>query len=355
MTDAARLSEMLAAAARGRGVASLAVVPERGAQARAWWVPELDEEPAFLAYSITKTFTAALILSLCDAGRLALDDRLARWFPRVAHADRISLRALLDHTAGIRDYGGLRAYHDDVARSPSSPWPFERFAAETIDVGPWFEPGQGWAYSNPGYMLLRRIAEDAAGASYHDLVDERVARPLGLARTFVAGSIADLAALAPGTSRMLSPDGAPRDVRTHYHPGWVSHGVVASTASDIARFLDALFRGELLTRSSFAEMTRLADVPIEASADAARCGRPAYGLGLMVYPESRWGRVMGHNGGGPCYTASAFHAADVGRATVCAMAAIEDGFGAEDLVLDVLDVLAVDRSPASAARRTGDR
>lgn len=70
--------------------------------------------------------------------------------------------------------------------------------------------GVGWAYSNPGYMLLKRVAE----------------------------GIEDLAALAPGTSCALSPDGVPRDVRAHYHPGWVSHGVVASTASEVVRFLD---------------------------------------------------------------------------------------------------------------------
>jgi len=131
-------------------------------------VPESDLEPAFLAYSITKTFTAALILKVSEEGQLSLDDRLARWFPRIAHADRISLRRLLNHTGGIPDYGGLRAYHEDLRSSPSAPWSFERFAAETFDKGLLFEPGQGWAYSNPGYMLLKRVAEEATAVSYRD-------------------------------------------------------------------------------------------------------------------------------------------------------------------------------------------
>src|SRR5262249_23138087 len=157
--------------------------------------------------------------------------------------------------------GGLRAYHEAVKTSPTAPWSFERFAAETFDHGLWFEPGGGWAYSNPGYMLLRRVAEELTGASYGTLVSERIVRPLGLRRTFVAESTHDLAALAPGTSRALSSDGGPRDVRTHYHPGWVSHGVVASTASDLVRFLDALFRSELLSPNSLAEMLELVVVP----------------------------------------------------------------------------------------------
>lgn len=343
------LSELLTTAAGGRGVAALAIIDRPGAEPRARWVPSSDQEPAFLAYSITKTFTATLILELCEERRITLDDRLAKWFPRVDRADRISLRQLLNHTAGIPDYGGLPAYHGSVRTSPSTPWSFERFAAETFDEGLSFEPGEGWGYSNPGYMLLKRIAEQVAGMSYRDLIAERIVRRLGLRRTFVAESLDDLATLAPGESRALSPDGAPRDVRAHYHPGWVSHGVIASTASDLARFLDALFRGELLSPQSLASMTELVAVPPDRAGASSghdrhpRRGRPSYGLGLMGDPASPWGRVVGHNGGGPCYSASAFHAFDLGGASVCAMGAIEEGFSAEGVVFDVLDQLAARR------------
>jgi D-alanyl-D-alanine carboxypeptidase len=342
VTDSTPLAEILTAAVRGRGVASVAAIERSGAAPRTSWLPESDAEPAFLAYSITKTFTATLILALCEDGRLGLDDRLDRWFPRIAGADRISLRQLLNHTGGIPDYGGSRAYHQAVRCSPSSPWSLERFAAETFDKGLWFEPGQGWAYSNPGYMLLRRIAEEVSGAPYRALVAERIARPLGLRRTFVAESIDDLAQLAPGTSSALSPDGAPRDVRAHYHPGWVLHGVVASTASELARFLDGLFGGALLSRQSLAQMTALVAVPAEHSSEPDPTSRrkPSYGLGLMGDPASPWGLVLGHKGGGPCYSASAFHAFDLGGATVCAMGAIEEDFDAARVVYNVLDRLA---------------
>jgi D-alanyl-D-alanine carboxypeptidase len=331
-------ADMLAGAADDRGVASLAVIERSGAEPRTCWVPASDHEPAYLAYSITKTLTAALILQLCEAGAITLDDRLARWFPRIDRADCITIRQLLNHTAGVPDYGPLRAYHESVKATPESPWSFERFGEETFDRGLSFAPGHGWAYSNPGYMLLKRIAEEVSGASLATLVADRIARPLGLRRTFVAESIADLATLAPGTSCALSPDGAPRDVRMTYHPGWVSHGVVASTASDVARFLDALFRDVIVSRDAIAQMLELVPVPVDSS-DAWRGGAPAYGLGLMGSASSRWGRIAGHNGGGPCYTASAFHAFDLGGATVCAIGAIERGFDAEGLAFDVLDRL----------------
>lgn len=351
------MPDVLKAAANGRGVASVAVMERAGAEPLACWVPESDQEPAFLAYSITKTFTAVLILELCEARRLSLDDRLASWFPRVPQADRISLRQLLNHTGGIPDYGRTRAYHEDLRSLPSEPWSFERFAAETFDRGTRFDPGHGWAYSNPGYMLLKRVAEEVTAASYRVLIAERVARPLGLRRTFVAESVSDLATLAPGTSSALSADGAPRDVRAYYHPGWVAHGVVASTASELVRFLDGLFRGELLSPTSLAQMTELVAVgtdPSDASSErdaSSRRGRPSYGLGLMGDPTSPWGLVLGHNGRGPCYSASVFHAVDLGGASACAMGAIEEGFSAEDLVFDVLDLLT---AGGNARRPTGD-
>jgi D-alanyl-D-alanine carboxypeptidase len=142
-------------------VAGVALSAGAGAQPQAVWSPEISrDEPAFLAYSITKTFTAALLLLLGEEGRLSLNDRLVRWFPSIAGADQISLRQLLNHTAGIPDYGGLRSYHDELRASPSTPWSFERFAVETFHKGLRFEPGTAWAYSNPGYMLLKRIAEE---------------------------------------------------------------------------------------------------------------------------------------------------------------------------------------------------
>jgi D-alanyl-D-alanine carboxypeptidase len=340
-----KLGELIVAAAASRGSASVSVLEPAAAELQAFWVPESTDEPAFLAYSITKTFTAALVLKLCEQGRLSLEDPLARWFPRIAQAERISLRRLLNHTAGIPDYGGNPAYHDSVRSSPSTPWSFDRFGAETFERGLQFEPGQGWEYSNPGYMLLKRIIEEVAGASYRDIVSEYIARPFGFQRTFVPESIKDLEALAPGASCAVAPDGAPRDVRKHYHPGWVSHGVVASTSSEIVRFFDLLFRGRFLSPKSLDQMTELVPVPVESPSGSStgdsslRWGKPGYGLGLMGDPASPWGLILGHNGGGPCYSASAFHASDLGDASVCVMGAIEENFKAEHVAFGVLDHL----------------
>jgi D-alanyl-D-alanine carboxypeptidase len=234
--------------------------------------------------------------------------------------------------------------------APSEPWTFDQFAAVTFDRGLWFEPGQGWAYSNPGYMLLKRIVERVSGRSLRDLVADRICRPLALRRTYVAQSIADLADLAPAMSSALSPEGVSRDVRAHYHPGWVSHGVIASTASDVARFIDALVGGALLSAASLAGMTDVVALPSgpadppSPTTGPARVGTPSYGLGIMGDPNSPWGLALGHNGGGPGYAASVFRVSEPPGATACALGAFEE-FPAADLVYDVFDSLAVHRSP----------
>jgi D-alanyl-D-alanine carboxypeptidase len=336
----AALLEILDRTLEGRGAGGIAVVTGDGARVDAVWRPGSSrDEPGYLAYSITKTFTATVVLQLRDAQRLSLDDPLARWFPGIDRSERISLRQLLDHTAGIPDYGALASYHDAVRASPSVPWSFERFAAETFEKGLRFEPGSSWAYSNPGYMLLKRISEELTGRSYGALIRDRITRPLGLARTFVPETLDDLASLASAESTALSIDRTAREVRGLYHPGWVSHGVVASTPSEIARFLDALFRHDLLAARSRREMTTLVSIGADVPAGASRWRKPGYGLGIMGDPESSWGRLWGHSGGGPGYSTSVLHAPDAGEATVCAMCSVEGDARAEAIVFTVLDAM----------------
>lgn len=345
---AAKLDQILEKHAAAGTAVTVALVEHPGAEPLTRTRPHgATAEPRFLIYSVTKTFTAALFLLLRESGELALDDPLARWFPRAPRAERTTLRMLLEHTAGVPDYGGLAEYHRAVRETPTRAWTFERYAAETVEKGPLFEPGEGWAYSNPGYMLLRRVAEEAAGTPYPRLLTECIAEPLDLHATKVAETIADLADLAPATSTRLTSDEMPVDVRRHYDPGWVSHGVIASTASDVARFLDALFAGRLVTQASLAEMTRLTRVPVPGSqADPAtrpyEWREPSYGLGLMADLAAPWGPIYGHNGGGPGYAASVFHAPELNGATVCVLGAEAAGFAAEQVVFDVLDAITND-------------
>ena len=319
---------LLARKVGARGPALLSVSVARGAWSGAVGLPEdlPPGPPRFLAYSITKTMIAALVLQLVDDGRLTLETALARFEPDVPNAAAITLRHLLRHTAGLRDYGVLPEYHAALRERWAEPWSFDEFAAVTLARGPLHPPGERFGYSNPGYALLRRIVERERGEPLAAAIAARVAGPLGLRDTRVAETLADLTGLVPAYSTFGLPGGPRLDVRERYHPGWVMHGVVTSTSEDLCAFYERLFAGALVVKESVAAMCELVPVP-----GTGRDDEPGYGLGLM---GSRRDRRFGHNGGGPGYSASAFALPDAAAGAVVAAAtcAFEDEGVAESLV-----------------------
>jgi len=261
----------------------------------------LEADAPFLIYSITKTFTSVCVLQLDQEGRLELDEPAGRWLPDLSLPADVTLRHLLRHTAGLRDYGGLPEYRADVRSRPSSPWSAREFLDATLPQGLLFEPGKGWSYSNIGYMLLRHIIEHASGKSFRQCVEERIAGPLGLPQTRVAESLEDLHDLVAGYGCEVSEDGEERDVRGVYHPGWCAPGVIASTAAELTRFYDRLFAGELVDPSHLAMMREVVRVPGHFPPVVS----PSSGLGILADPDGPFGSSYGHGGQGPGYSLAA--------------------------------------------------
>jgi D-alanyl-D-alanine carboxypeptidase len=246
----------------------------------------------YLVYSVTKTFLAVLCLRL----ELELDAPVRTWIDDARVPD-VPLRRLLNHTSGIPDYGRLPEYAEAVRASPGEPWDDEELLARALARGLDFEPGEGWAYSNTGYLLVRRIVDAAADGGFAGALDRELVAPLGLAATTLALELDDLLELEPGRSWQVG-DGE-RDVRGRYHPRWVGHRSLASTAADQRRFWTALARGELC------DLAVLLD-SVEIGFDAPGYARPSYALGVMTDPGRDDGLLIGHGGGGPGYGAAAF-------------------------------------------------
>jgi D-alanyl-D-alanine carboxypeptidase len=229
-----------------------------------------DGAARYPIYSVTKTAVAAAVLLLAREGAIELD----------------SVRRLLDHTSGVRDYGSLPEYHEAVRTRPGSAWDDDEFLARTAAAGPQFEAGKGWAYSNTGYLLLRRLLDEHGGLA--------ASLPrLGLADATVAERTEDLADAVPALSAQLL-DGVD-DVRGVYDPRWVGHRTLVARAGDLVGFWRNL-PAEMLDPDTF--------VPI--GFDAPGFVRPSYGLGVMADPEHPLGTVVGHGGGGPGYAAGVF-------------------------------------------------
>lgn len=295
------------------------------------------ESPVFLVYSISKTFTAVAILRLCAAGTLALDATLDRWLPDLPHAGRITVRKLLQHTSGMPDYGGLAEYHEAVRRG-AEPWSFAQFLAKADAKTLRFAPGSGWAYSNIGYMILRRLIETVGGADFDGVLRREIIIPLGLRDTRVPAMRDDLRRVSFGASRYLGGNGPAVDVASRYDPRWIATGVIASTAAETARFYEALFTGSLLPAALLDQLRTL--VPVGAAAPGRPWIEPAYGLGVMSDLKSPYGPLFGHTGAGPGCSTAAYHFAGGNRpATIVVFSDGEDAAQVEWLTWETAALL----------------
>jgi CubicO group peptidase (beta-lactamase class C family) len=152
--------------AKGYGLASLELnVPA---------VPETVYELA----SATKPFTAIAIMLLVQDGKIDLDDKVSKFVEDTPAAWKpITLRHLLTHTSGIKDYLG------DLRRDFPHDTPPETIVRAAMDAPLNFAPGEKWSYSNTGYVLLTMVVRSVSGKSYDAFLDERLLRPLGMANT----------------------------------------------------------------------------------------------------------------------------------------------------------------------------
>jgi CubicO group peptidase (beta-lactamase class C family) len=253
-------------------------------------------EAIFPWWSFTKTVIAVAAMRLVEQGRLDLDA------PRPGKP--YTLRQLLNHRAGVPNYGRLAAYHEAVARGDDA-WGRERLleavGADALD----FEPGTGWRYSNVGYMFAGDAIAETAGLDLGEALQDLVIRPLTLASPRLAVTRADMA-------EVFWPH-----LRT-YDPRWVYHGLLIGTPVDAARLLHAVACGGFLSNDSLAQM-RDRFTPLGGALPGRPVTEQAYGLGLMVGRLGDAGRAIGHNGSGPGSVNLVAHFPEVARPVTVAV------------------------------------
>ncbi len=263
----------------------------------------LTVQDRFYIYSVTKSLIAAVILQLVEQGQVALDTPVQHYLPHLPLDTPVTLRQLLNHTGGIPDYGALPAYFAALKADPTRAWTADEFLAATLPTGVTFAPGQGWNYSNIGFLILRQVIERVLQTSLRNALHNQIFTPLALQQIHVVETLEDAQQVSPGYSAYFATDNTLQDVRTRYHPGWVSHGVVSATAADLARVMDAILTGPLLSSASRTALLEGVRVPMQHPLFQ----QPAYGLGIMIDQASRYGTLAGHGGGGPGYSAAALH------------------------------------------------
>ncbi len=230
--------------------------------------------------SVTKPFTATLVMQLAEEGKLSTDDKLEMYYPEFPNAGDVSIEMLLHHRSGIFSFTNDPDYME---------WMNEYHSREEMleimkSYEPVFEPDSKTEYSNTNYVLLGYILEDVTGSSYQELLKKRITEPAELTETYYGKQIS--------TERNEA-------FSYSYDDGWnimpetdmsVPHGAgaIVSTPEDLVRFAQTLFSGELVSEESLEKMTSIRD---------------GFGLGLIEYPYyDKTG--FGHTGGIDGYQAN---------------------------------------------------
>ena len=218
----------------------------------------------FRVGSVTKTFTATIVLELVEEGALRLDSTLEDHVPGVIPSgDEITIRQLLQHRSGIVNVTEYASWLERALRSRSTrPIDTLRFAGSKALA---FEPGSQGSYSNTNYIALGLVIEKVTGHSYAQELEQRILKPLRLDHTEL-----------PGTRRLTDLDDSGYNPRVP----WAA-GAIVSNAHDLSRFYSALLSGRILSTATLATMKKTVDR-----------------LGLGLFPtELPCGRFWGHPGG----------------------------------------------------------
>ena len=206
--------------------------------------------------SVTKNFVAALTLLLAEEGALSLDDPISDYLPAYPHVDGdITIRQLLNHTSGLYMFWDNDDLWEALKEDRSKVWTPEEVLAYIEE--PYFEPGEGWRYSNTNYLLLAMIIEETTGNKLSTEFRNRFWVPLGIdAYLAIQETVPKNRAHVFGDNFQFGEQEMdltfePR--ASHDSIGFGSSGI-CMTAEELARWCQALYTGKILNKESMDEM-----------------------------------------------------------------------------------------------------
>ncbi|WP_409020877.1 serine hydrolase [Brevundimonas vesicularis] len=282
--DPARMAEIAAAYTRSGEFSGAVLVAKDdrvlldqgfGLANREWNIPN-DGDTKFRLGSVSKQFTAAAILLLNERNLVELDAPIKTWVDAAPAAwDQVTVRHLLNHTSGIPNLTAL----PDFAATKTLPATLPDLIGRFRDLPLEFAPGERFAYSNSGYILLSAIIEKVSGQTYEQFVRDSLFTPLGMVDSGYDHHAVILPKRADGYT--LTPRGV---TNADYVDMTVPMGAGAlySTSRDLLKWHQGLYGGKLLTPPSLVTMT----TPV----------RNGFGMGVVVVEEDGR-RLIWHNGG----------------------------------------------------------
>jgi CubicO group peptidase (beta-lactamase class C family) len=258
----------------------------------------MDTATIFELASVSKAFTAMVIMQLHDQKKLALDDSLRHYIPNLPYRG-ITLRHLLNHTSGLPDYQTVMDTHWDKSKVADNNDNIEyliRFAPPAH-----FGPGERYEYSNTGYMLLASVAERASGRDFLDLCRSGIFKPLGMVNTDIRtrDEKIQLSNMAWGhiydsiKGRYVQADSFPVSNYTIWLGNRKGPGRISSTARDLLAWDQALYTTKLVAPATLREAFASATLTDRTTSN--------YGFGWELATDPALGKVVQHSGDNPGY------------------------------------------------------
>lgn len=232
-----------------------------------------DSQTKYRVGSISKTFTAAVVMQLIEEGKLQLDTKLENFYPQFPNSGIISIKDMLRHQSGLFNFSSAEDFKQWKGQQQSKNQYLERISKNPAV----FKPGEKSEYSNTNYVLLSFIIEDIEKKDLSEVIDQRIIEPLKLKNTYYGGKLDS----AKGEALAYEKTGEWTPVEETEISLVKGAGAMTSTPSDINKFFSALLEGKVVKPESLAKMTEIRD---------------EYGLGIFEMPIA--GKTFfGHTGG----------------------------------------------------------
>jgi D-alanyl-D-alanine carboxypeptidase len=248
----------------------------------------------FAIGSVTKNFVATLTLKLVEEGKLSLDDPISNWLPEYPHVNsEITIRQLLNHTSGIYMFWSNQQIWDDLKKDRTKIWTPEEVL--TYIKEPYFEPGEGFRYSNTNYLLLAMIITKATNSTLLSEFNTHFWQPLNIhsASLSLEEKTPDNQVHVYGD--YFNNDGSYLDLtilpqESHESITYGSSGLFI-TADDLALWCHSLFEGKILNQESMNEM-------LDFYTFMPSGNMKGYGLGVQLYKKeyANGKKAYGHSG-----------------------------------------------------------
>lgn len=261
--------------------------------------------------STGKTVVSAVMMQLIQEDKISLDDRVEEhlgayeWYDRLANAETITVRHLMQHSSGIIRYEFKQEFLDDLSKEPSKIWKPEELLAYVLDDEPPFAAGEGFTYSDTNYILLGMIIEKITDNDFYEEAERRVLKPLQLSsfspttnpkiEKMAQGYYAEGSEYALGFKQPFLVDGV---AQNNMQFEWTGGGYVYEN-QEYAQLLRAIYEGQVFDLSVVGD-------DFFDFIDAKEI-RGQYGLGTIRYLFPVLGEFIGHSGFFPGYNTMGFY------------------------------------------------